>query len=70
MKAVVQSGRFSKVIEIKSAATFSMRHLGGIRPFKSITDKVESSYFIYTGEAHSRSDSLFAVYFASVESIL
>ena len=67
---VAQSGRFLKAIEIKSAETFSMNQLRGIRRFNSITDKVESSYLIYTGEAHSLSDNISAVHFTSVETIL
>ncbi|NDV61362.1 ATP-binding protein [Puniceicoccales bacterium CK1056] len=67
---VAQSGRALKAIEIKSASTFSMNQLRGIRRFNSITDKVESSYLIYTGDAHSLSDNISAVHFTSVESIL
>ena len=66
---VAQSGRFLKAIEIKSASTFAMKQLRGIRRFNSITDKVESSYLIYTGEAHSLSDNISTVHFTSVESI-
>jgi predicted AAA+ superfamily ATPase len=67
---VAQSGRNLKVIEIKSASTFAMNQLRGIRRFNSITDKVESSYLVYTGEAHSLSDNISAVHFTSVDSIL
>lgn len=67
---VAQSGRSLKAIEIKSASTFAMNQLRGIRRFNSITDKVESSYLIYTGEAHSLSGNISAVHFTSVESLL
>ena len=67
---VAQSGRFLKTIEIKSASTFAMNQLRGIRRFNSITDKVESSYLIYTGEAHSLSDNISTVHFSAVESII
>jgi predicted AAA+ superfamily ATPase len=66
---VAQSGRFIKAIEIKSASTFSMKQLRGIRRFNSITDKVESSYLIYTGDALALSDNISAIHFASTESI-
>lgn len=67
---VAQCGRFLKAIEIKSAATFSMNQLRGIRRFNSITDKVESSHLIYAGDAHSLSDNISAVHFTKVDSIL
>lgn len=66
---VAQSGRFLKAIEIKSGSTFAISQLRGIRRFKSITDKVESSTLVYTGEAHSLSDNTSAISFTSVDSI-
>ena len=67
---VAQSGRSLKAIEIKSGSTFAMNQLRGIRRFKSITDKVESSYLVYAGEAYSLSDGISAIHFTSVDSVL
>jgi predicted AAA+ superfamily ATPase len=67
---LAQSGRFLRAMEIKSASTFAMKRLQGIRRFTSITDKVESSYLVYSGENHQLSDDISAIHFTKVDSIL
>lgn len=67
---LAQCGRFLKAIEIKSASTFAMKRLQGIRRFTSITDKVESSYLVYSGDYHQLSDDVSAIHFTKVDSIL
>lgn len=67
---LAQCGRFLKAIEIKSASTFAMKRLQGIRRFTSITDKVEYSYLVYSGDYHQLSDDVSAIHFTKVDSIL
>jgi hypothetical protein len=67
---LVQSGRFLKAMEIKSASTFAMKRLQGIRRFTSITDKVESSYLVYSGDDHQLSDEVLAIHYTKVDSVL
>jgi predicted AAA+ superfamily ATPase len=67
---LAQSGRFLKAMEIKSASTFSMKRLQGIRRFNSITDRVESSYLVYSGEDQQLSGDVSAIHYTKVDSIL
>jgi uncharacterized protein len=67
---LAQSGRFLKAMEIKSASTFSMKRLQGIRRFNSITDRVESSYLIYSGKDHQLSGDVSAIHYTQVDSII
>jgi predicted AAA+ superfamily ATPase len=67
---LAQSGRFLKAMEIKSASTFSMKRLQGIRRFNSITDRVESSYLVYSGEDQQLSGDVSAIHYTKVDSII
>lgn len=60
---LVQSGRTLRAIEIKSAQTFKLEQLKGIRRFQSITNTVEASYLIYNGKKHELSDHITALNF-------
>ncbi|WP_269525888.1 ATP-binding protein [Coraliomargarita parva] len=60
---VLQAGRQIKAVEIKSAMTFKMEQLKGLRRFKSIAPNVSDSYLIYNGDAQKLSDNVEALNF-------
>lgn len=66
---LAQSGRALQAIEIKSAATFKMEQIKGIRRFKNLTEQVNSSYLIYSGKAHALSDATQAIHYKAISSI-
>ncbi|MEM0965301.1 MAG: ATP-binding protein [Verrucomicrobiota bacterium] len=66
---LIQLGRSLQAIEIKAAATFKIEHLKGISRFKDLTDKVCSSYLIYSGKAHQLSESIEAIHFKDIGSL-
>lgn len=66
---LIQSGRDLQAVEIKSAATFKMQQLKGIRRFKHLTEQVKASYLIYAGKAHTLSDATQAIHYKNVASI-
>jgi predicted AAA+ superfamily ATPase len=65
---LAQSGRTLEALEIKSASTFKMEQLKGIRRFKELTDDVSSSYLVYTGKPHKLSDETQAIDYKAVAS--
>ena len=67
---LAQSGRTLQAIEIKSAATFKMAQLNGIRRFKDLTKQVSSSYLVYSGKTHTLSDNTQAIHFKEVAAIV
>lgn len=67
---LAQSGRLLHAIEIKSAATFKMEQLKGIRRFKELTKQVSASYLVYSGKPHRLSDHTQALHFKEVATII
>lgn len=67
---LAQSGRALHAIEIKSAATFKIEQLKGLRRFKDLTKQVSSSYLVYSGKAHTLSDKTQAIHFKEVATIV
>jgi len=60
---VMQTARKLTVIEIKSATTFRMQYLQGLRRIKSIAPNAESGYLIYNGPHRTLSDGFTALPF-------
>jgi predicted AAA+ superfamily ATPase len=56
-------GRNLTAIEIKSAQTFSMKQLKGIRRIRALSQDVHQAYLVYTGEFHQLSDGVTALPF-------
>ena len=67
---IAQSGRLLKALEIKSATTFKVEQLKGLRRFKSITDQGEASYLIYNGQRHSLSDNVTCLNYKDVNLVV
>ena len=67
---LAQSGRNLCAIEIKSASTFKMEQLKGLRSFKKVAENIRSSYLVYTGQQHSLSEGIEVVHFKNVASVL
>lgn len=67
---LAQSGRQLRAIEIKSASTFKMEHLKGLRHLQSVTDTVEAAYIIYNGDPHELSDGMTALNFRNAQESL
>ncbi len=66
---LAQRGRSLDAIEIKSASTFSMAHLKGLRRLKEMTSAVDHSYLVYNGDSHSLSDQMDALHYTAVKQI-
>lgn len=66
---LVPVGRGLKAVEIKSAATFKMDRLLGLRRFRSLAPNLQASYLIYNGEGRDLSDATKVVNFRELESI-
>lgn len=67
---LIQSGRDLHAIEIKSAATFKMDRLKGIRRFRKLSDQVTSSHLVYAGKSLALSDAIQATRYKEVASII
>lgn len=63
---LAQFGAMLHAYEIKSAMTFKIEHLKGLRRFKSITDRVKQSHLVYNGDPQKMSDGIAAVNFRDV----
>jgi len=53
---VWQEGRALSAAEIKSASTFSMSQLKGLRRFRAIAPEVARTFLIFNGDSHELSD--------------
>lgn len=54
---ILENGRQIRAAEIKSASTFSIKQLKGLRRFQSITDQIDCTYLIYNGTPKNLSDN-------------
>lgn len=60
---VWQDNRMLSGAEIKSAATFSMKHLGGLRRFREFVPRFSRGFLLYNGAACELSDGSQALHF-------
>ena len=67
---VWQEGRSLAAAEIKSAFTFSMGLLKGLRRFRAIVPDFSRGFLVYNGESHELSDGTLARHFTQVEALL
>lgn len=63
----MHDGPHLKAVEIKSATTFKMDRLKGLRRFRSLTGKTSANYLVYNGEKRTLSDETTALNFREVE---
>ncbi|MEM1223720.1 MAG: DUF4143 domain-containing protein, partial [Verrucomicrobiota bacterium] len=66
---LAQSGRALRAIEVKSATTFKMDQLKGLRRFQLITDRMEAGFLVYNGKPHALSDAVHAINYKDVHRI-
>lgn len=66
---LVEKGRALMAIEIKSAATFSLDQLKGLRRFQSVAQKAVESILVYRGVSKETSDGFRAISFSEVETL-
>jgi uncharacterized protein len=57
------AGRSLIGAEIKSASTFSIKQMKGLKRLRAITDRLAESYLIYNGERRTMSDETTALHF-------
>jgi predicted AAA+ superfamily ATPase len=67
---LIPDGRELTAIEIKSASTFKMDRLKGLRRFRKLSDQVSASYLVYNGEPRRLSDQTHALNFREAASAL
>jgi len=60
---LIPEGRSLIAMEIKSARTFSMKQLNGLRRMRSITPNVNRAHLVYSGNRQTLSDGVTAVPF-------
>lgn len=66
---LIPEGRQLKALEIKSATTFKMDHLKGLRRFRSLATNLTTSYLIYNGDAQTLSDATKALNFQDIHQV-
>jgi predicted AAA+ superfamily ATPase len=67
---LIPDGRHLRALEIKSASTFKMDRLAGLRRFRKLTDRVRASYLIYNGETRPLSDQTQALNFREIDTLI
>lgn len=66
---LIPEGRQIKALEIKSAATFKMGHLKGLRRLRSIAGNIAECHLVYNGSARTLSDETTALNFRHIHRI-
>ncbi|MBV1883018.1 MAG: ATP-binding protein [Pseudomonadales bacterium] len=66
---VFQNGRDLTAIEVKASATYRNSHLKGLKRISSLTNKVNHTYLVYSGDEFKFSDGTVALNFSQVSSI-
>jgi uncharacterized protein len=66
---VWQEGSALAVAEIKSASTFSMSLLKGVRRFRSLASESTKGFLVFNGTAHELSDNILARHFTQCETL-
>jgi predicted AAA+ superfamily ATPase len=66
---LAERGRALVAIEIKSAVTFSLDQLKGLRRFQSVAQNVAASVLVYRGDTKETSDGFRAIPYTKVESL-
>lgn len=67
---MIPCGRELKAVEIKSAKTFAMSQLKGLRRICSLSQNVSQAYLIYCGESRQLSDGLMTVPFRQASEVV
>ena len=63
-------GRALIAVEIKSASTFTMGHLKGIKRIRGIVPNFARGFLVYNGDAHTLSDETRAIHFKQAERVV
>ena len=66
---IFQNGRDLIAIEVKASATYRNSHLKGLKRISSLTNKVNRTYLVYSGDEFKFSDGTVALNFSQVSSI-
>ena len=69
MDLLWQEGRALAAAEIKSASTFSMGLLKGLRRFRTIVPEFARSFLVYNGDSRDLSDGTLVRHFTQSESL-
>jgi predicted AAA+ superfamily ATPase len=66
---VFQDGGELVAVEIKSAKTFAMDHLKGLKRFQKIVPRLKGAYLVNNGEAHTLSDGMRSMNYKDIDDV-